>query len=395
MADTDDRLPDRPGGDDPGRGRRLGVDVGTVRIGVAASDPDGILATPVETVRRDRSNKHLRRLAQLAAELEAVEVVVGLPRTLADRSGPSARDAVELAEQLAGRIAPTPVRLSDERLTTVSAQRSLREAGIRAKGQRAMIDQAAASLRSAEADLSRAQLDFKRYTALVTSDYASRQRYESADADSRKADAALGKARAALVAEQSQLAVLESQRREEEAKLAQARATRQLAKNDLDNTVIRAPVAGIAGNRAGQIGQYVKPGTQLLSLVPLPRVFVTANFKETQLTHMRPGQPAEISVDAYPDQPLQGQVESFAPGSGAQFSLLPPDNATGNFTKVVQRVPVRIAVPANGPLVRLLRPGLSVTVTVDTRREGTAEAADGIVGAAHAEPASPGGRASP
>ena len=144
MAHIDDRLPDRPGGDDPGRGRRLGVDVGTVRIGVATSDPDGILATPVETVRRDRSDKHVRRLAQLADELEAVEVVVGLPRTLADRSGSSARDAIELAEQLARRIAPTPVRLSDERLTTVSAQRSLRDAGIRAKGQRAMIDQAAA-----------------------------------------------------------------------------------------------------------------------------------------------------------------------------------------------------------------------------------------------------------
>jgi putative holliday junction resolvase len=147
VAHIDDRLPDRPGGDDPGRGRRLGVDVGTVRIGVATSDPDGILATPVETVARDRRNssdKHVRRLAQLVNELEAVEVVVGLPRTLADRSGSSARDAVELAEQLARRIAPTPVRLSDERLTTVSAQRSLRDAGIRAKGQRAMIDQAAA-----------------------------------------------------------------------------------------------------------------------------------------------------------------------------------------------------------------------------------------------------------
>jgi membrane fusion protein, multidrug efflux system len=260
----------------------------------------------------------------------------------------------------------------------------------RLKLQQAMIDQAAAMLRSADADLYRAQLDHKRYAALVTSDFASRQKYESAEADSRKADAALGKARAALAAEQNQLAVLESQKLEEEAKLLQARAVLQLARNDLDNTVIRAPVAGIAGNRAGQLGQYVKAGTQLLSLVPLPRVYVTANFKETQLTRMRPGQSAEISVDAYPDQPLRGRVESFAPGSGAQFSLLPPDNATGNFTKIVQRVPVRIAVPADGPLARLLRPGLSVTVTVDTRSDGTAEAGDGVIGAAHAGPAASG-----
>jgi putative holliday junction resolvase len=140
------RLPDRPGdpNQDPGRGRRLGVDVGSVRIGVACSDPDAILATPVETVRRDRSGKHLRRLAALAAEFEAVEVVVGLPRTLADRTGPSAVDAIDLAEALAQRVAPTPVRLADERLTTVAAQRSLREAGVRAKQQRAVIDQAAA-----------------------------------------------------------------------------------------------------------------------------------------------------------------------------------------------------------------------------------------------------------
>jgi putative holliday junction resolvase len=144
VATTQDRLPDRPGGDDPGRGRRLGIDVGSVRIGVATSDPDAVLATPVETVARDRSNKHVRRLVQLVNEMEAVEVVVGLPRTLADRSGPAAQDAIALADQLARRIAPTPVRLADERLTTVSAQRSLREAGVRAKGQRSMIDQAAA-----------------------------------------------------------------------------------------------------------------------------------------------------------------------------------------------------------------------------------------------------------
>jgi len=144
VANPEHRLPDRPGGDDPGRGRRVGVDVGSVRIGVAVSDPDGILATPVETVRRDKTDRHLRRLTQLIGELEAVEVVVGLPRTLADRTGPSAQDAIELAEDLGRRVAPTPVRMADERLTTVTAQRSLREAGVRARGQKAMIDQAAA-----------------------------------------------------------------------------------------------------------------------------------------------------------------------------------------------------------------------------------------------------------
>lgn len=138
------RMPDRPGADDPGRGRRLGIDVGTVRIGVAVSDPDGILATPVETVRRDSRGAHLRRIASLIDELEIVEVVVGLPRTLADRVGSSARDAIDVAEAIADRIAEVPVRLADERLTTVSAARSLREAGVRAKNQRGMIDQAAA-----------------------------------------------------------------------------------------------------------------------------------------------------------------------------------------------------------------------------------------------------------
>ena len=139
-----DRLPDRPGADDPGRGRRLGIDVGTVRIGVSVSDPDAILATPVETVRRDRRAGHLRRLTALVRELEVVEVVVGLPRTLADRAGSSADDAVGIAEAIAGLISPVPVRLADERLTTVSAARSLREAGVRAKDQRGMIDQVAA-----------------------------------------------------------------------------------------------------------------------------------------------------------------------------------------------------------------------------------------------------------
>ena len=142
----------------------------------------------------------------------------------------------------------------------------------RLKLQQAMIDQAAAGMKSTEADLSRAQQDYKRYSSLMTSDFASRQRFEQAEADARKAEAALAKSRAALAAEQHQLAVLRSLQREEEAKLQQARANLRLAEIDLDNTVIRAPISGIAGNRAGQVGQYVKPGTQLLSLVPLLQV---------------------------------------------------------------------------------------------------------------------------
>ena len=252
--------------------------------------------------------------------------------------------------------------------------------------QQAMIEQAAASVKSAEADLAREQQDYKRYGALLSTDFASRQRFEQAEADARKGEAGVARSRAALAGEQDQLAVLRSQQHEEQAKLQQARANLQLAQNDLDNTVIRAPIAGVAGNRAGQVGQYVKAGTQLLSLVPLSRVYVTANFKETQLTHMRPGQLAAVSVDAYPDLAIDGRIESFAPASGAQFSLLPPDNATGNFTKIVQRVPLRIALPANSPLAGRLRPGLSVTVTVDTRDAGEG---DGLLGAAQAKSPSP------
>jgi len=254
--------------------------------------------------------------------------------------------------------------------------------------QRAMIDQANAEVSSAAAEKARADRDYQRYQQLINSDYATRQRFETAQADSEKAAAAVTQKRAAVTAALGTLRVLRAQRDEEKAKRQQARAQLQLAKNDLDNTVIRAPVAGIIGNRAGQVGQYVKPGTQLLSLVPLPRVYVTANFKETQLTRMRPGQPAKIVVDAYPDRPLDGRIESFAPASGAQFSLLPPDNATGNFTKIVQRVPVRIAVTEDSAVAALLRPGLSVTVTIDTRQPGEQDEAAGaaLVGSAQAQP---------
>jgi membrane fusion protein (multidrug efflux system) len=263
--------------------------------------------------------------------------------------------------------------------------------------QRAMIDQANAAVAAAEAEKARADQDYQRYKALMASDVASRQRFETAQADDVKAAAALTEKRAAVTAAIGTLRVLRAQRDEEKAKRKQAKANQQLARNDLDNTIIRAPMDGVTGNGSAEPGQYVKPGLQLMVVVPLPHVYVTANFKETQLTHMRPGQPAEVLVDAYPDHPIKGRVESFAPASGAQFSLLPPDNATGNFTKIVQRVPVRIALPTGGPLAHLLRPGLSVTVTVITkaapRAAGVAAGNGGaaIVGAAHAAPAAAGG----
>ena len=253
-------------------------------------------------------------------------------------------------------------------LVTIDSQRSL---------QASLIDQAAANLTSAEAEQRRAQLDLRRYQSLAIGDVASRQKLETAEADARKAEAAVAGTRAALAAARGQLAVLEAQRKQQEAKLHQAEAQRDLARNDLDNTVIRAPVDGVVGNKGVQLGQYVKTGTQLLAVVPLPEIYVVANFKETQLRRMMPGQRAEVTIDAFPDAPIEGRIESVSPGSGSQWSILPPDNATGNFTKIVQRVPVRIALPSGNFLASRLRPGLSVTVAVTTSEAAKGEAMTG------------------
>ena len=171
-----------------------------------------------------------------------------------------------------------------------------------------------------------------------------------------------------------------------EATLGAQKASLEVARINLGYTSIVAPQDGVIGQRQVKPGQFVPVGGQVTSLTPLPNVWVIANFKETQLTHMAVGQKAEVSVDTFPGHTLKGHVLAFAPGSGQQFSLLPPDNATGNFTKIVQRVPVRIALPANNPLTGRLRPGLSVTVTIDTRNAGEG---DGFVGAAQAKAASP------
>jgi len=242
--------------------------------------------------------------------------------------------------------------------------------------QKAVIEQALASVASAEAEQQRAALELVRQRDLAKADVASRQKFEAAVADERKAEAGMSHARAVLAAERDQLAMIEAENGRDEARLRQAEAALKLAQNELDDTVIRAPIDGVVGNKGVQIGQYVKPGTLLMALVPLPKIYVVANFKETQLAGMRPGEKVRITVDALPDRSLQGFIESFAPASGSLFSLLPPENATGNFTKIVQRVPVRIALAPDEKLRGLLRPGLSAEVEVDTRAPASLAAAD-------------------
>jgi membrane fusion protein (multidrug efflux system) len=290
--------------------------------------------------------------------------VEGYVKSIAVRDHQQVRAGDTLAtiddRDFAAKLAQNEAALASEQasVTTIDSQIEL---------QQSLIAQAAATIASAEAEQHRSAQDRQRYQNLLQNSDASRQRFEQAESDARKAIAALNGAHAAETASRNQLAVLRAQRKQQEAKALQAAATRDLARNDLENTLIRSPVDGIVGNKGVQLGQYVKAGTQLLAVVPLSQAYIVANFKETQLTRMQPGQPVEIRVDAFPDQRFEGHVESLSPASGSQWSILPPENATGNFTKIVQRVPVRIAVPSDSAVAARLRPGLSVTVSVDTR----------------------------
>lgn len=231
--------------------------------------------------------------------------------------------------------------------------------------QQSVIHQAEANVTSAEADAQRTRKDIERYQRLAKRGYISSQRLELARADSGKADAATDRARAALEAERSQVPVLKAARQQAVADLKQAEAALALAQTDLVNATLRAPFDGVVGNRTVQTGQYVRAGLQVMVVVPLPDVYVVANFKETQIREMEIGQTAHVEIDGLPDVDLRGRVESFAPASGALFSLLPPENATGNFTKIVQRIPVRIRLEGKADEMARLRAGMSVAVTVD------------------------------
>jgi membrane fusion protein, multidrug efflux system len=233
--------------------------------------------------------------------------------------------------------------------------------------QKAMIAQADADVAGADAEVDRSQFDVDRYRRLASSEFASAQRLQQADSDHKKGIAAAAKARAGVEAARRQLDVIDTQRQQAEAALAEAIAERDLAQLNLGYTELRAPIDGTIGNRSARAGAFATVGAQLMSVVPERGLWVDANFKESQLARTRPGMPASVEADVLPGKVFTGHVASLAPATGAQFSVLPPENATGNFTKIVQRVPVRILLDGDGAALGLLRPGLSVTVAVDQR----------------------------
>ena len=273
--------------------------------------------------------------------------------------------------------AGTPLLVIDDSdyriaLQQAEAQVAAQQAAIARIGQQiaagsAQVTQAHAEVASAEAGAANAKLEYDRAVALAGKFVGTQQAVNSANAALLQANAQVDAANAGLSTAEANAAVLLAQRAEAGKVLDQDNLVADKARLDLDHTIVRAPFDGVVGNRAAETGEYVQPGTRLMALVPLQDIYVDANFKETQLQDVKPGQTANISIDAYPDHDIKGTVASVAPASGSVFSLLPPDNATGNFTKVVQRVPVRIRVPASVAAEDLIRPGMSVVVAVDTR----------------------------
>ena len=239
--------------------------------------------------------------------------------------------------------------------------------------QQSVIGEAQAGVTAAQAETSRARDDNERYRNLVSKAAVSLQSQQKADADYHEALAAGQKAQASLQAAQREINVIATRRQQAEAALAQAIAERDLAQLNLGYTELRAPVDGVIGNRRARAGAYAAAGTALLSVVPARGLWIDANFKESQLAHVRPGQPVAIEADVLPGHVFHGRVTSVAPATGAQFSILPPENATGNFTKIVQRVPVRIALDDADGTLGLLRAGLSVTAEVDTHESKQTE----------------------
>jgi membrane fusion protein (multidrug efflux system) len=258
------------------------------------------------------------------------------------------------------------IALDAARTKIATQQATIDRIGRQVTAFQSAVEQASAQLASADAGLKRAGLDYDRQQALSAKGFASRATFEVSEAGRDQGVAAVKAAQAAYDAARDNVEVTKAQQEEARAQLAELRTSFAKAERDLDFTSVRAPVDGTFSNRLVSTGDYIVVGQRLGNVVPLDDVFIDANFKETQLKRIRPGQPVTVSVDAYGHRKFAGLVDSIAPAAGSVFTLLPPDNATGNFTKIVQRLPVRIRVPKDVARQNLLRAGMSVYATVDT-----------------------------
>ncbi|WP_210358517.1 MULTISPECIES: HlyD family secretion protein [Sphingomonas] len=297
-------------------------------------------------------------------------------------------DAVTVAPKVSGYVAEVMVGDNQDvkagqplvridprtyRAQAAQAEAQIAQARASADAARASINEQYATIAQAQAQLDSARIkaahdaaEVARYRPLAASGAETREQLSQLELAARQSAEAVRVQAAAVAMQRRRVASFAAQLRQGQAQAQGAQAQLASVNVDVGSTLIRAATDGRIGDKTVTVGQFVQAGTRLMSVVPLDKLYVTANFKETQLALMRPGQPATIKVDALDGIELKGQVQSVSPGTGAQFSLIPPQNATGNFTKIVQRVPVRIAIEASPDARRLLVPGLSVTVTVDT-----------------------------
>jgi membrane fusion protein (multidrug efflux system) len=257
-------------------------------------------------------------------------------------------------------------RVAQAEADLLGAEAAIENLKARKAAQRAQVAEAQDEIDATQADVERTRLEAARQRTLLATTFGTPQRVEQADAAAERFAATLARNQAQLEAQRRQLAVLDTQEAQLRADVKAKQAALDLAKINLGYTRILAPVSGMVSERDVRDGQYVHAGSQVISVVPLDNVWVLANYKETQLTHVAIGQRAEIRVDTFPGVVITAIVDSIAPASGAQFSLLPPDNATGNFTKVVQRIPVKLRIAPDNPLSGKLRPGMSVIATILT-----------------------------
>jgi membrane fusion protein (multidrug efflux system) len=275
------------------------------------------------------------------------------------------------AGQLLIRLDDRDVRAAADHAEAILKQRQAALESLRAKYalQQTTIQQTSADLDAKTAQADFAKVDAERYRALARTNDGSQQDAQRTTSLDQAARASVASAQAALAAAKQQLTVLSADVDAAAADVAQAKADLETARLNLGYAEIRAPIDGFVGNRAAQVGAYVGQGTYLLTVVPAHGLWVDANFKEDQLARMEPGEPATIAADTLPGHVFRGHLQSLAPATGAVFSVIPPENATGNFTKIVQRVPVRIALDDGDPALIKIRPGLSTIATVDTRPE--------------------------